>query len=311
MRRIQSAWWRGGAGAVALTAATLLSVPATAHAADPLPDLAVSATDLNTPGTRVGGGDRRPLRAEIRNAGSVPVSGLTYTVGVSEGATLAGDEAGCTYTDWFPESEGRPWAYGPSEATCTVARTLNPGEALPVRFTVSFGRNLWGPAQHYGYVSVAPPGEEGDADENNNYDDLSYWSRRNTHDVAVTAPAVRGAIGQTVDLGFEVVNYGPSDGGGPDVLVQAPRGTVLLPSEWCWTEGTPNEQLPESTRVRCNFESYFPTVHSGYGRVSHTIPLKIKSTPGRDGWVRADGEMTPGTESRWANNTARITVGVA
>jgi hypothetical protein len=301
MRRTESVLVRGGAGAVAILAATVLTVPGPAQAADPQPDLVVTAADLNTPGTRVGGGDSRALHAEIRNDGDAPAAGLTYTIQVSDGVTLAGPADGCAYTDYWPDDDGGPWAYGPTEATCTVADTLDPGESLPLPFTVRFGRNLWGPDQFYGYV-YATVGDETESD------DFSWWSRRNTHDVAVTVPTVRGTVGQTADLTFEVVNYGPSDGGGPDVLVTAPTGTTLLPTEWCWTEGTPHEQRPESRQVRCNFESFFPTVHSGYGRVSHTIPLKIKSRPGPDGRVYAEGEIVAGTESRPANNRARIIV---
>jgi hypothetical protein len=296
---------RGGAGAVALTAATLLSVPGSAQAADPQPDLVVAAADLNSPSTRVGGGDRRPLRAEIRNEGDAPAVGLTYTISLSDGVTLLGPADGCAYTDYWPDDDGGPWAYGPSEATCTVA-SLGPGETLPLPFSVRFGRNLWGPDQFYGYVSATAA--EGDADEENNSDDFSWFSKRNTHDVAATVRPVRGTVGQTVDLTFDVVNYGPSDGGGPDVLVTAPTGTTLRPTEWCWTEGTPHEQRPESRQVRCNFEGFFPTVHSGYGRISHTIPLKINATPARDGWIHAEGDIVPGTESRPANNRARIIV---
>jgi hypothetical protein len=300
MRRTESVLVRGGAGAVAILAATFLTVPTPAQADDPRPTIVVTAADLNTPGTRVGGGDSRPLRAEIRNEGDAPATGLTYTISLTDGTRLSGPAEGCTYTDYWPDDEGDPWAYGPSEATCTVD-SLAPGESLPLAFTVSFGRNMWGPDQFYGYISVP-------LDDDYLSADFSWWSKRNTHDVAVTVPTVRGSVGQTADLTFTVVNYGPSDGGGPDVLVTAPRGTALLPTEWCWTEGTPHEQRPESRQVRCNFESFFPTVHSGYGRVSHTIPLKIKARPGQNGRVYAEGDIVDGTESRPANNTARIIV---
>ena len=303
---------------------------------EPGPDLAVSVDDLNTPATRVGGGDRRPIRAEIRNQGSLPVTGLTFTLQLGEGAAFVERYAECAYTDHWPDDDGGPWAYGPNEVTCSVSRTLAPGEALPLvapngrpLFTARFGRNLWGPAEHLGYFSVAPldagrrapaggTGASLDAllrtrqvaaaeDEQwNNSADFSYWSRRNAIDVAVRVSPVRGAVGRTVDLTFQITNRGPSDGGGPSAVITAPAGTVLLPSDWCWTDGTANEQLPESPRVRCNFESYFPTVHSGSGRISHTIPLKIKSAPGRNGTVVVSGELVAGTESRPADNTARI-----
>ena len=315
MRRTQSVWRRVGAGAVALSAATLLAVQAAPHAAqaaaDPeTPGLVVSVSDLNTPQSRVGGGDRRPIRAEIRNEGTEPVEVPNFSLSVGEGSTIAGGFGDCTFQDYWPDDEGAPWAYGPSEVTCQVGRTLAPGESLPLvdaagkpAFTATFGRNLWGPYQFYGSLWIT--GDDGGTIVS---DDFNFWSRRNTLDVAVTVPPVRGNVGDTVDLTFRVVNHGPSDGGGPGALITAPSGTVLLPSEWCWTEGTPHEQLPESRQVRCSFEGYFPTIHSGYGRVGHTVPLKIKSTPGRNGSVRVSGTIVDGTESRPGNNTARIVV---
>ncbi len=113
-------------------------------------------------------------------------------------------------------------------------------------------------------------------------------------------------MGETVDLTYQVVNHGPSDGSGPGIVITAPSGTVLLPAEWCWTAGTEHEQRPESAGLECNFESYFPTVHSGCGRVGATVQLKIKSKPGRDGSIRVRGEIVPGTESRPGNNTVPI-----
>ncbi|MBU2668516.1 hypothetical protein KOI35_33885 [Actinoplanes bogorensis] len=312
MRRTQSVWRRVGAGAVALSAATLVIAPAAAQAADDpeTPGLVVSVSDLNTPQTRIGGGDRRPIRAEIRNEGTEPAEVPAIMITLPEGAALKGSFGDCTFPDYWPDDEGAPWVYGPSEATCVVGRTLAPGESLPLvdaagrpAFRAEFGRNLWGPDQFYAAVSVTPGNGEVLAS-----DDFAIWSRRNTLDVSVTVPPVRGTVGDTVDLSFEVVNHGPSDGGGPGALITAPSGTVILPSEWCWTEGTDYQKLPESKQVRCNFESYFPTIHSGYGRVGHTVPLKIKSAPGRNGTVRVSGTIIDGTESRPGNNTARIVV---
>ncbi|MFC3501744.1 LPXTG cell wall anchor domain-containing protein [Micromonospora krabiensis] len=148
---------------------------------------------------------------------------------------------------------------------------------------------------------------ERELDESDNYADFRFWSKKNVLDVAVTAPAVKGAVGQTVDLTYEVVNNGPSDGGGPGVIITAPSGTVLLPAEWCYTDGTPGEVLPESGKLRCNFESEFPSVASGYGRIKATVKLKIKSAPGTDGTIVVNGAMSS-TESNPANNTARIVI---
>jgi hypothetical protein len=214
-------------------------------------------------------------------------------------------------------------------------------------FNITFGRNLAGPDERSGSFSTALAGEAeaarkaaraagtgpsfaaalreqrakvakagaGDRvsafqelDESDNYADFSIFTKKNTYDIAVTAPAVRGEVGQTVDLTYEVVNHGPSDGGGPGVLITAPTGTVLLPAEWCYTDGTEHESRPESKALRCNFESEFPAVASGYGRIEATVKLKIKSTPGTDGTIVARGCCVGSTESRPANNTARIVI---
>ncbi|MCA2219284.1 LPXTG cell wall anchor domain-containing protein [Jidongwangia harbinensis] len=218
------------------------------------------------------------------------------------------------------------------------------GESL---FNVRFGRNLPGPEQHVGSFDVAlaeevraartgkrgagggpsfadtirkqqkkatPAGADrrkaalGELDEGDNYADYSVWSKKNTLDVAVTASAVRGAVGETVDLTYEVVNKGPSDGGGPSVVITAPSGTVLLPAEWCYTDGTEHASLPESAKLRCNFESEFPALASGYGRIKATVRLRIKSPPGTDGTIVARSVAVASAETTPANNTARIVV---
>jgi hypothetical protein len=81
-------------------------------------------------------------------------------------------------------------------------------------------------------------------DESDNYASFSYWSKKNTLDVRVNAKAISGKVGQTVNLRYEIVNQGPSDGGGPSVLITAPSGTVLLPADWCWTDGTTTSSGP-------------------------------------------------------------------
>jgi LPXTG-motif cell wall-anchored protein len=235
-----------------------------------------------------------------------------------------------------------PLTLEPSEALLLFDEET--GESV---FHAAFGRNLSGPEQHYGYFSVALADEvraakdsklaggngpsfadavrklRADAakrslsrrqnalrelDDSNNYADFSFWSKKNTLDVAVTAPAVAGAVGQTVNLTYEVVNNGPSDGGGPRVVHTAPSGTVLLPADWCYTEGTENERLPESAALHCNFESAFPSVASGYGKIKPTVKLKIKSTPGTDGTIVVTSTGVGSTESTRANNTARIVI---
>ncbi|PMR61790.1 peptidase [Verrucosispora sp. ts21] len=318
------------------------------------PDLVAAAADLNDKSDRVGPGDTVPLYSGVFNEGDTAATDFTFTVSLTTGATFVERYSDCTYADYYPDDVGAPYVYGPSEVTCVLPLTLEPGEGLMLFddetgesiFNVTFGRNLSGPGEHYGYVSVALAGEsraakkvEGskgtgpsfaaavkamqvkaadakvarqstaqwELDESDNYADFRFWSKKNTIDVAVTAPAVKGAVGETVDLTYEVVNHGPSDGGGPGVLITAPSGTVLLPAEWCYTDGEPGGTLPESKKLRCNFESEFPSIASGRGRIKATVQLKIKSTPGTDGTIVVDGAMYS-TESKPENNTARIVI---
>ena len=142
-------------------------------------------------------------------------------------------------------------------------------------------------------------------DEENNYADFSFWSKKNTLDVRVTAQPVTGKPGQTVDLTFEVANLGPSDAGGPSVLITAPSGTVLVPGKWCQSVGSELTQ-PGPGEWRCFYESEYPTVYSGYGKIKATVQLKITSTPGADGTINADFCCVASTETNKANNTARI-----
>jgi LPXTG-motif cell wall-anchored protein len=148
-----------------------------------------------------------------------------------------------------------------------------------------------------------------DSDDSNDLDDFAYWSKKNTLDVSVTAPAVQGGVGDTVTVAYEVVNHGPSDGGGPSVVITAPSGTVLLaPADWCYTDGTPGTLLPESTKLRCDFESLFPATASGFGKIRSTVRVKIKSAPGKDGTIVAKSVGLASAESKPSNNTVRIVI---
>ena len=316
------------------------------------PDLVAAAADLNDKSDRVGPGDIVPLYSGVFNEGDTAATDFTFTVSLTTGATFVERYSDCTYADYYPDDIGAPYVYGPSEVTCVLPLTLEPGEGLLLfddetgesLFNVTFGRNLAGPGEHHGTVRVALAGEsraakkvagskgkgpslaaaakalqtkaadamvarqsaaEWELDESDNYAEFRFWSKKNTLDVAVTAPAIKGAVGETVDLTYEVVNHGPSDGGGPRVVITAPSGTVLLPAEWCHTDGEQGGTLPESKKLRCSFESEFPSTASGRGRIKATVQLKIKSTPGADGTIVVDGARYS-TESKPENNTARI-----
>ncbi|MGW0217961.1 peptidase [Micromonospora chokoriensis] len=318
------------------------------------PDLVAAAQDLNDEKTPVGPGDTVPLYSGVGNEGDTAATNFTVRVSLPTGATFAEQYSDCTYTDYYPDDIGKPYVYGPSEVSCVVPLTLEPGDGLLLfddetgesLFNINFGRNLSGPTQTYGSVDVALAGEERAAknsartkgtgpsfaatvrklqakgakadlakqraeqrelDESDNYASFAFWTKKNTLDVSVTAPAVKGAVGKTVTVPYEVVNNGPSDGGGPSVIITAPTGTVLLPSDWCYTDGTEHEQLPESTKLRCNFESEFPATASGWGRIKSSVQVKIKSTPGTDGTIVARS-VTAAAESKPENNTAQIVI---
>jgi LPXTG-motif cell wall-anchored protein len=142
-------------------------------------------------------------------------------------------------------------------------------------------------------------------DESNNFADFSFWSKKNTIDIRVTAQPVAGKVGQTVDLTFEVANLGPSDGGGPSVLITTPSGTVLVPGKWCQSVGS-DLTHPGPSKWGCFYESEYPTVHSGAGTIKATVGLKITSKPGTDGTISAQFCCVASTETNKANNTARI-----
>ncbi|MGC4866012.1 peptidase [Micromonospora sp. DT53] len=318
------------------------------------PDLVAAAQDLNDKKTPVGPGNTVPLYAGVGNEGDTAAKNFTVRVGVPTGATFAERYSDCTYTDYYPDDIGEPYVYGPSEVSCVVPTTLEPGDGLlffddktgKSLFNIEFGRNLDGPSENYGSVDVALAGQErsakgnagtkgtgpsfaeavrklaakgakgdlarqraaeGELDESDNYAWFGFWSKPNTLDISVAAPAVKGAVGQTVNVAYEVVNNGPSDGGGPSVIITAPTGTVLLPSDWCYTDGTEHETLPESAKLRCNFESEFPATASGWGRIKSTVQVKIKSAPGTDGTIVARS-VTAASESKPENNTARIVI---
>lgn len=320
------------------------------------PDLVAAADDLSTESDPVGPGDTAPMHAAVINEGDTAATDFTFNFSLPTGAVVVERYSDCTYTDYWPNAvPGNGYAYAPSEVSCVVPLTLEPGEALLLFdeqtgesvFNARFGRNLSGPEQHYGSFGVALAGElkaakgtkrtkgngpsfatkvkklqaatakRGDArkrlaaqelDESDNVAEFSFWSKKNTLDLAVTAPAVAGAVGRTVEVAYEIVNNGPSDGGGPRLDITAPTGTVLLPAEWCYTAGTDGEQRPESRKLRCNFESLFPTVHSGYGRIKASVQVKIKSAPGTDGTIVVSSTGVASTESDPANNTARIVI---
>ncbi|WP_173060308.1 CARDB domain-containing protein [Phytohabitans houttuyneae] len=214
------------------------------------------------------------------------------------------------------------------------------GEAI---FNAVFGKNLRGPEEIFAYFETRLPTEDeaaklggkraaGDKtfakevgalakvskanrlaaaeelDTSNNLATFSIWSKANTIDVEVTVPPVAGEVGQTVTVKYTIVNNGPSDGGGPAYDITAPSGTVLVhPGGWCRVPDV-EDQPAEATKLRCVVESEWLTIHSGYGRLTGSVQVKIKSTPGTDGAIHAENIAVQAKESNPANNTAAIVI---
>jgi LPXTG-motif cell wall-anchored protein len=329
---------RDGDGTAALA---LSGAPTVALAADPLPDLSTSfdrdpVAEVDNSGATVG--------LYIYNYGEAPATGVTVTFDLgklgnavtasipewTEGCKLGKAALTCTVgrldagqtrhvqpLTLASRQGAKPGDAGSVEVTVAGAeKDANPGDnstSFPVTVIASGADLVASAADLNTKANRVGPGDTRPlytavTNEGDNYADFAFWSKKNTLDVAVTAPAVRGAVGETVDLTYEVVNKGPSDGGGPSVVITAPSGTVLLPAEWCYTDGTEHASLPESAKLRCNFESEFPTVASGGGRIKATVRLKIKSAPGTDGTIVARSVAVGSTESAPGNNTARIVV---
>ncbi|MBF9133201.1 hypothetical protein I0C86_30190 [Plantactinospora sp. S1510] len=217
------------------------------------------------------------------------------------------------------------------------------GDAL---FHATFGKNLRGPAKLDGSVEVGLlddlDSEEGlrtarkgkgksfadavaalkpatkskalrEADTNDNVAWYDFWSKPNKHDFAVTTTPVSGAIGETVEVPYTVVNNGPSDGSGGWTFV-APSGTVLVRGEdgdgpWCYFQDGGGHPVDELPTVNCSTESEWPATASGYGGVKTTIKLRIISTPGDDGTLTVRPGSGP-TEVNPDNNVAKLVINV-
>ncbi|NMO55677.1 peptidase [Actinoplanes sp. TBRC 11911] len=309
-------------------------------------ELVVGAEDINTSATPVGPGDTKPFHGLVFNQGDTAATGATMTLDLRGFGAVAERYTDCTYVDDFPHDTGGEFVYGPDRVTCPLPElnpgagllffNEKTGESA---FNVQFGRNLPGPDSLSGAFSIQPgtgtsaapqtlakqpgptfaealarlqPATTARAQRVAVTDDLKstaafqVWTKANTLDVRATAAPVSGTAGQTVTLTYDVVNQGPSDGGGPNVLITAPSGTVLLPAKGCWTDGTDHVRRAESAKLRCTVDGRFPAVASGSGKVSLSVKLKIKSTPGTNGTVYAVSCCVGSTESNKANNTAKI-----
>ena len=314
-------------------------LPVTVVAPDAIPVGLVS--DLGTAGRRVGPGGTLPLYAAVRNRGDLPLTDFRVEVLVPLGATLVERYRDCGYSSRWNTAR-----YFPMQVECHLSRPLQPGETLPLfdpatrasLFHVTFGRNLPGPDKLEGIFLAfpeAPPARpdnpagpsfaaavarlpvlaagapttgwpllHGDQAQTQFW----TWTRPNTFDIAVTRPAVvRGAIGDQVHADFSLVNNGPSDSGSLEYVITAPKGTVLLPLNECYTEGHPGTVLPESAALHCTTPDPTPAKFSGL-TLPRFITLKIKSAPAGGGRIVVRGTGVGSTESKPANNTVPLVV---
>jgi hypothetical protein len=212
-------------------------------------------------------------------------------------------------------------------------------------FTAYFGKNLPGPSETEGYFevglidNVATPSMralvgKGDgksfvdavaalkgkrtagvaaareADTSDNVARYKMWTKANTNDFSVSATAVTGAVGDTVEVPYTLVNNGPSDGAAGWQIV-APSGTVLVRGgdRWCYFHDDQGRQVDELRSVRCGTESEWPSKASNAGMVTGKIKVRIVSTPGDDGTLTVKS-FGPSRDPNPANDVARLVIDV-
>ncbi|MEV0716815.1 hypothetical protein [Asanoa sp. NPDC050611] len=206
-------------------------------------------------------------------------------------------------------------------------------------FHVAFGKNLRGPEEDGGSVQVglvddlraskksarkgsgesfadavaklkptARAASRREMNTDNNWAEFKFWTKPNKYDFAVTAQAVDGNVGDTVEVPYTVINNGPSDGGASWTF-KAPTGTVLVSDggPWCRFFDENGDRVNELPEVTCSTEGEWPSKASGYQGVKGTVKVRINATPGDDGTLRVhpypeDREADP------ANNEVKLAI---
>jgi hypothetical protein len=153
-----------------------------------------------------------------------------------------------------------------------------------------------------------------DADTSDNSADVEVFTAANPTDLAVEAAPAAGRVGETTTIHFVITNNGPADGGGPNLLITAPTGTVILRgtspgSCYGFVGGAFDPDWTESTEVLCSFESYFPvTKPVGPGDAAKGwFKLKITATPGTDGTIETYN-VGSSADRNERNNIAAIVI---
>jgi hypothetical protein len=311
-----------------------------------VPQIQALVADLNTRERRVGPGDRRPVYAAVRNAGTIAVSEFSVSFDLPIGGVFVERYRDCGYSSPFPDGNGQGFRYSPTHVECHLSLTLQPGETLPLfdpatrkaLLNATFGRNLSGPGALPGLMLAmpAPDPHRPDNDARPSFSDLvrrlpviaagdepswwpalhgdhgqtafTVWTRPNRFDIAVTRPEYGWSGDDTVVFQFSLVNHGPSDSGAVEFVVSAPEGTVLTQAgaDGCYTQGQPGALMPESAALVCRTGNPFPTVHARPAPELRYFTLRIVSQPGADGRVVARGSGA--TESNRRNNAVAVVV---
>ncbi|MGW0432440.1 hypothetical protein ACWDV4_07820 [Micromonospora sp. NPDC003197] len=276
--------------------------------------------------TPIAPGGTGELDWALYNEGSRAVKGIKFEIVLPSWTTFAERRSGCTYNDYN------------NHAVCTRPnRTVRPGEvfqmAKPMKVKVSptapgpmalSGGGVAG----YGLADLADAGDartsvaddtvvreadakdRQDADLGDNGAGFSVFASANSIDLAISSSPVQGAVGEVVEVTFNVANNGPATGDAR-LRVKAPSGTLALkPASGAYPtclDGAGNWEFVEAAELACNFESEFPPARA----FDFKLRFRIVSAPvAADGTIEVSNAL-PSPESKPADNTAAITITVS
>ncbi|MGH3738435.1 MAG: hypothetical protein ACRDT6_22930 [Micromonosporaceae bacterium] len=277
-----------------------------------------SAVDLVAAANDVGPlkpGESAQLEWAFGNFGDTAAKGITLKFSLPAYATFAEDYAECT------RSKNR------REMVCTAKDVVvNPGDVIAYNspgvkpLHVKVAADAPGPITlgHGAFVSAAlgevepqpvagsgaemmasaESGRKGapevDGDDNNAA--FAVLTKENPADLAVTAPAASGQVGDTVKVTVTVKNSGPADANGFAATMVLPKGTTLaeVPAACTYAKAT--------TTLTCQAGDMLDTGKSA----RQDLMLKITSADLGKGSVKVATHKIP--DRKPANNTAPLVV---
>jgi hypothetical protein len=287
-------------------------------------DLVAVAFDVYAaPGTKaaVQPGHTAELNWFLQNFGSRAAHGVEFTITLPDFVTFAEKRANCTYnSDNNVATCGRP------------NRVLRPGQVLmPAKpFLVMLAADAPGPQALVGGkvtgagisdgegtvepldagwlstvaddtkvadASTFSRSRKNDADASDNTAEFTVFAAENPADLAITATAGSGKVGDTVNLDFSVRDNGPADSPHTTGTLTAPTGTeiVTVPDHCSMT--TPGRV------VECQ-----GPLNAGDEPLVFTVGFKITSTTvGTDGTAEIKGSAP---DNDLSNNKAPVTITV-